>query len=1621
MSEEKPNKAVKSYEIKRIKDLPQAQQAALDELALLEQYQRLHALRTLPGLLTKIEHLELQRMEKLARENPEIEKPTKLAELKEGKVVINTINRLFKNESKFILGLIEDVTPKIGGDKINLRASTVLRGIKFVFLNPVSLIRLSYKLIRSPEILKSEFLQQGIMNEGLKDFLKKNSNRITSIALEILDRNEKQINYKQQLGLDKKEMAHLISGIIGFAAESLENPRLIQDILKHVQNQDYICAIDKFLESGSKEDKNSKAYRKLQEFMSDNKHIIAKITKHQIQVQIQKNLKETTQKELLAKFKNKDYIKPIELKKKKEITKANSTIDKSYKQQLKDIRLPQKSLETLAANLVDVVVPVLDDPKMLQKILKQVNGKRYIDVVKTLISTGQFDYEGNSKLYDKVREYFQKDEHKGIFLGIMNKTLGVELSNKEIFKIVDLMLENPDDLIELVELYQEQEVREKKAAVLKQLKKEQAKKQGIKSEEKDKPFAKDFTKITEKVIDIVSQDKFKQYFDKNNATFAKIIKTQIDKVIAENLKQTLNKKIKNPTSKDKSYKQQLNEIGLAQESLATLATDLLKVSSQCLDDPQMLKNILQHAKKKDYIAIVKEYLNTDKPEIHKQLKNYFTKNNKLLIPVINKALGTELKDDNKILEIVNVLVSNPKDLIELIELYEQAGKEAEKRAKEDIKKENKKDAQKKEKQAPALKYYDFSKLSDRFVKFIGGNKEIRDYLKSNVPTFNQIANKTTGAEFTDEFINMMLNNVLDANKLKTRPLDIITVFAKSPGELNGLVKLYTKVKLATKTKEKEQLQGELTNKFIDFLSKNKALQKYFKENTDNFANTIRQVTGVELSNEVAGMFIDLISDPKTIGGTKDIIKLIQGKKPMDAVIKVCDLLNDNSEFLKAMNKNNIPFQEFIASAMQKMPAELHLATSGYSGATVASIILQNPGFIKTLLKKYQDYEKTGEVFTLDNLQLLSGNALFFASVVFDEFEKSGQVNLHKPHIMKNIIKSLLTSKTNDLETLVKGQITDYKQQNLQNEYDGIIKASIQSPTLFNYQDLKGNSDKELKLENVTIKNLQFVGTNLEHVSFKNSKFVGTPFLGAKFDKVSFENCILENVSFDKAVFNGKVNFKGATIDGKTLATLAPLIKQNKNILLDGVKIIGDLSNLDLSGISLKGADLSGVTKVTNTNFKKTDLDRVIFNKKNSNIFMESINIFSAKNFTVNKIATNPLDQKLIKSAQYKHQRKYVAEHIANAMFKYKSKARSNFVKEVQRIYHDNTIIGENFRKFCSRNFADIDKNIKSSENIAVKNMVSILEKHKNNPKDLKNALIINNLAEEIIETLPPLTDNNEKQNIIDITTETVQHLIENNIVTYKDLVDKNNTLYKRTINQCSKIIKANVTCDMLGVGGNIYLTQNAEEQIKSTLKTELILSKNESKIVDEIATGVAANLFGKGENLEDAKTISNILKEQVVEFKKQNPNVDLTEILKKNKEELIGKVTINTGTFGVNRIITESTELTQLFNELCTTTFTGSIDKLNKNNKNKNSLRKIKNFLGKVIKGNLNLGIKTAKDKAAKYVVPSEKAVKAQNKEMQKEFLAKFTNPSGDIKTSQEVLAVRRKNSKSKDGGRGSR
>ena len=50
-----------------------------------------------------------------------------------------------------------------------------------------------------------------------------------------------------------------------------------------------------------------------------------------------------------------------------------------------------------------------------------------------------------------------------------------------------------------------------------------------------------------------------------------------------------------------------------------------------------------------------------------------------------------------------------------------------------------------------------------------------------------------------------------------------------------------------------------------------------------------------------------------------------------------------------------------------------------------------------------------------------------------------------------------------------------------------------------------------------------------------------------------------------------------------------------------------------------------------------------------------------------------------------------------------------------------------------------------------------------------------------------------------------------------------------------------------------------------------------------------------------------------------------------------------------------------------------------------------------------------------------EKAVKAQNKEMQKEFLAKFTNPSGDIKTSQEVLAVRRKNSKSKDGGRGSR
>jgi len=139
----------------------------------------------------------------------------------------------------------------------------------------------------------------------------------------------------------------------------------------------------------------------------------------------------------------------------------------------------------------------------------------------------------------------------------------------------------------------------------------------------------------------------------------------------------------------------------------------------------------------------------------------------------------------------------------------------------------------------------------------------------------------------------------------------------------------------------------------------------------------------------------------------------------------------------------------------------------------------------------------------------------------------------------------------------------------------------QHPTLqysLNNADLRGYKfEKEMKFENFKVDSFNF-----KDVVFK--------------DRVSFENSDLTKTSFKNISFEKGVSFKGATIDAKTLESLAPEIRKHNlkhpesQITLDEVKIVGDISKISLKDLSLKGADLTEATTVSKSRIRSYTTD-----------------------------------------------------------------------------------------------------------------------------------------------------------------------------------------------------------------------------------------------------------------------------------------------------------------------------------------------------------------------------------------------------------------------------------------------
>ena len=97
-----------------------------------------------------------------------------------------------------------------------------------------------------------------------------------------------------------------------------------------------------------------------------------------------------------------------------------------------------------------------------------------------------------------------------------------------------------------------------------------------------------------------------------------------------------------------------------------------------------------------------------------------------------------------------------------------------------------------------------------------------------------------------------------------------------------------------------------------------------------------------------------------------------------------------------------------------------------------------------------------------------------------------------------------------------------------------------------------------------IKDVTFVNSDCNYASFEGSKFSNCSFLGARLQAVSFSGAEIDSVTLQ------------SLIDART--------NGGQPVVLDGAKLVGDLSGLDLSKVSLERVDYSQVTAAKDTKF-----------------------------------------------------------------------------------------------------------------------------------------------------------------------------------------------------------------------------------------------------------------------------------------------------------------------------------------------------------------------------------------------------------------------------------------------------
>jgi len=748
------------------------------------------------------------------------------------------------------------------------------------------------------------------------------------------------------------------------------------------------------------------------------------------------------------------------------------------------------------------------------------------------------------------------------------------------------------------------------------------------------------------------------------------------------------------------------------------------------------------------------------------------------------------------------------------------------------------------------------------------NPQITQYFKDNQDLFvgviDKIVKTTPG---------------LERYELKGDLYKIVPNLLEHPDKLISLIALYEKGKYPDIGKE-----------FLGMIQEDKNLKQYFTENSELFKRIlVDKAMGMKsygVKDEVAEIFTHVMRD-QNIPRVQGLLDKQKQGDWLGLITDTCRMIEEDPKFAQYMRDNRESFSKIVTAIVDSYP-DIKTYTGNLPVGELAANLLKDPKSIREVIEGYQ---KGG-------VTMLAQGAKFLAKKALDSQARGAVLGIvsswafgdgnGKQEVIDRISEAIIQvsppPKTrislNDAANKVidAGDDTSKKQE---------LIALIQRNILFDEVTI-GSSEKQVKLENIDINN-SFVNSKFTNVSFQGSKFTNASFTGATFKDVDFSN---------------------TELDGITFQSLIPALKSG-TISLKGIKVVGPMPYaLDLSDISLQGIDLSGVTSMAGVNLKNTDFKGAVL-PEDAMALRESYNLSSA---------TFDTDMSDLQKKNQKYMMDLITDSIiSKAEYLEESIADPKLLrKNIEELYLSDSLMGQELRKLTGQN-PDITKYkyfplapssySNSSDLSTTAAIMTLLYENRNDSNSIEVKIAANIIADQVTEKLFGQGANRGKDGyMIREACQTAMQafLKENPGITAHDLINSENL--PELINELATDIHKKTKYTTVGlVSGGIYLPEGAltEEMIGKMAKQmhdSYKFSKAELEEIHALAQGIGQNLFSggeKGKRKEDTALIFESLKDVISEMKKEHGGIEVADILKQKRTELIGKV--DSGYFSVTR------------------------------------------------------------------------------------------------------------------------